>query len=338
MNKSTIAAIAAASLIGFGAAGTAMAEVEVSGYTDIRYNVQEDDDSANVTATGDGQAGNFSATGELDFVASGDGATVRIDLDILNALDPNPQADTTFDFFVDVEQLNISFGVPGAEDMVSLTAGIFNSPFGLEGQDSPDIPFANNGMLWSMVASNLVGIMATVSPAEGTSINLGYVHDRDDATGLGERANEFVITANVDVAEGIGVGLGYFAEEEDVTGTNGGDQIDLYVTADLGTVDVAVEYLMADPDTGTVGFDSGYGVSVGTDLGMVSADLRYEFAEFEGAVTPEVTALSLAIGYELAANTEVRLDYTNTVVENDPVALVPDYSSDDIVIQFVTTF
>ncbi len=336
MNKSTIAAIAAASLIGFGAAGTAVAEVEVSGYTDIRYNVQEDDDSPNVTATGTGEAGNFSATGELDFVASGDGATVRIDLDILNVLDPNPQADTTLDFILDVEQLNISFGVPGAEDMVSLTAGIFNSPFGLEGQDSPDIPFANNGLLWSAVASNLVGIMATVSPAEGTSINLGYVHDRDDATGgvLGERANEFVITANVDVAEGIGVGLGYFAEEEDVTGSNGGDQIDLYVTADLGTIDVAVEYLAADPDTGTGAFDSGYGVSVGTDLGMATANLRYEFAEAEGAVAPETTALSLAVGYDLAANTNVRLDYTNSVTEVGPVST----SADDIVIQFVTTF
>lgn len=341
MNKSTIAAIAAASLIGFGAAGTAMAETEISGYTDIRYNITEDQDSLNSTAMPGSESGNFGASGEIDVVSSGNGATVRMDLDILDILDPNPQTDTNLnailgfpDNIVTVEQMNISFGVPGVEDMVSLTAGIENSPFGYEGQDSPDIPFANNGLLWRQVPSNIVGALATIAPSEQLSVNVGYVNSRADATGVvSDRANEYVVTANMDVAEGIGVGVGYFSEEDKAAGTAGGALIDLYVSADLGMATVAAEYLMADPDNGSTNFDSGYGVHAGTDLGMATVNARYEFSENESTGTDETTAVSVVAGYKLADNTELRLDYTNTVFDTGVTT-----SADDIVVQFVTTF
>jgi len=329
MKKSTIAAIAAAALFGFGATGSAMADTEISGFADINYNAFNSDH------TGEGV---FRAAGEVDLVQTGDGATVRIDLDLVNVLNSSPGTDLpsgTGGLGVDVEQLNVAIPVG---DLLTVTAGIWNSPFGLEGQDATDINFAENGLLWNQVPSNMAGALATVSPADGISVNLGYINARQDAAGnsnlagLSNVANDIVATVSADLVEGVNVTVGYLTDEAEING----DQIDVNLTVEvIENLGLEAEFLSADPNSGTGNFDSGFGLGASYDLGAVLVAGRYESTQAEGTGADQ-TAFSFSATYGLAENDDVRADFSSHTT--DPAGSILGNSFDKLTIQLVHTF
>jgi hypothetical protein len=330
MKKSTVAAIAAASLLGFGAVGSAMADTQVSGFEDIQYNAY------NSGLATPAESGNFRASGEVDLIEKGDGITFRTDLDILNALNTSPPVDVpsgTGGLGVDVEQLFVNIPVM---DMASLKAGIFNSPFGLEGQDATDLKFAANGLLWQAVPSNIVGAMVNVAPTDMLSINVGYINSRANASGaagLGDVANDWVATVAVKPMAGIGVNLGYITDDGNTGSVKSyyGNQFDINASIDMvPNLDVTLDYMMGDPATGTGAFDNGYGANVSYTMAKVTGAVRYEAASYEGAAN-DVTATSGSVSYQLAEQSLVRLDWTNVTVDKGP-------SSDTGTIQMVHTF
>lgn len=326
MNKLSIAAFAAASIIGFGAVGSASA-AEISGYADVRYLAVEDDDSTSATNPGTGEGGAFTATGELDIMHEANGVTVRADLDLLDILDPAGPTETNILGLAEVEQLNIMFGVPGAADMVSLTAGIFNSPHGMEGQDAPDIAFARQGLIWGAVPSNMAGAKADVKASDMVGVSAWYINSRADITGgvATDRANDMGASVSLAVNEQIGAYVSYQTDESE----SWGDQIGAYVTADMGQFGGAVEVMIGDPATGSGMLDTGYGINLTADLDVVGVAGRYESVEYEGGV--DATNGSVAVSYGLGENTEVRLDYSNYHIDNG-------ISADDVTVQFVSTF
>ncbi|MFQ5508675.1 MAG: outer membrane beta-barrel protein [Leptospirillia bacterium] len=325
MKKSTIAAFAAASLIGFGAVGSANADVEVSGFADIQYNAMNSQ----------GEEGNFRASGEVDIVEAGDMGGIRIDLDLLNVLNTSAAGDvqnTTGQEQVDVEQLHVAVPV---NDMITIRAGVANSPFGMEGQDATDIDFTFNGLLWNAVPSNVAGGLADITLNDMASLTVGLLNARTD-TAVGG-SNDMTAVLSLAPMEGIGLVLGYFSDNTETLG----DQIDVVVTASglVPGLDLAAEYLAGDPLTGSGNFDSGYGINVGYDLGMVleglSTDLRYEFSEDEGTGTDETTQTTFAVSLAMSENCVLRAEWNNNNVD---LGGTNTTSSDTGTVQLVHSF
>ncbi|MDH5527283.1 MAG: porin [Nitrospirota bacterium] len=344
MKKSTLAAIAAASVMGFGLAGNALA-AEVSGFLDVRYNAMEDMDSQFATSLGTGEEGTFTLNGEIDVVHEADGATVRFDLNILNLLNPNGPTEgdqIILPETVTVEQANAMLPVPGV-DILTLTAGLWNSPFGLEGQDATDIEFATNGMLWHSVPHNMGGALLTAKPTDQLAINLGYINSRTDTSGglLADRSNDMVLTANFNVNENIGIGVGYLTDNSTVVSVDGswGNQINAYVTANdlVPGLGLSFEYLDGDAADNQGMLDNGMALNVSYDvLENLGVALRYEQASYENGIgnpTDDWNMGSVAVNYHSSDNCVVRLDYTEA--KNDMTGGV---SSQDMTIQMVHSF
>jgi hypothetical protein len=333
MRKSTIAAVTAAAFLGFGTAGTAMAGTEVSGFADINWDVFN-----NNTAT-DFEEGDFRASGEIDIIEKADGATFRGDFDLNNCHNSSPGTDlpTGTDpgldatgsslgcgTGVDIEQLK---GMIPVNNMATVTAGIFNSFHGLEGQDATDYNFAANGLLWTYVPSNLAGAMVEVTPTDMVAVKVGYINSWTDLAQAGDTANDVIAGVWVAPIEGLDVNLSYLTDE-----TEGlGDEFDINATLSMvENLVISLEYLMADPASTSASFDNGYGITASYAVGDITVAGRYEAATFEGA-GPDVTAGSASVGYNLAANTLVRLDFTSVMVDTVN-------NSDMATIQLVHTF
>jgi hypothetical protein len=332
MKKTIIAAVAAAAMFGFGTVSTAMADVEISGFADINYNA----------FASEGEEGTFRASGEIDIIQTGDGATFRADFDLVNAHNSSPGSDLptgtdalnggaapfTAPTGVDIEQLN--FSVPLLPN-VTVTAGIWNSPFGMEGQDATDIHFAKNGLLWNEVPSNMAGALASITLNDMISANVGFINSRSDITGILNTANDVVITATANVVDGVSVTVGYLTDEAEVHG----DQLNIHAQIGLiEGVDIALEYLSADPMSGSGDFDNGYGLEASTHIGMFGVAVRYEADSAEGAGT-EHDETSLAVAYGLSDDCDVRVDYTNG---NSETSTGVTDGHDTVTIQLLHTF
>jgi len=314
MRTSTIAAFTAAAFLGFGAVGSAMAETELSGFGDINYD----------GFSSSGEEGHFRAAGEVDIIQKGDGPTFRADLDILDALNSSPQVDVptgTGGVGVDVEQVN---GTIPVNDMATIVAGVFNSFHGLEGQDATDYNFAANGLLWQYVASNVAGAMVEVTPTDMVSVKVGYINHWLDLVAA-DPANDVIAGVSVTPIEGLGINVSYLTDETETVG----DELDINATISMvENLVVSLEYLMADPATGTgasaisgtgtftsSGFDNGYGLHAAYMVGDITVAGRYEAASYEGT-GKDVTWGSASVGYNLAEGTVVRLDYSNMTVDS----------------------
>ncbi len=359
MKRFTVAVLAAAAL-GLGAASSAWA-LEVNGHANVNYDAYNSDT----------EDGNFRASGELDVSHSSDSGSLHVDLDLVNILntsapsdipsgtDPlnNVSADTGIG--VDVEQAYLTIPL---HEMVSVDAGLMNSPFGGEGQDATDIPFAKNGLLWEAVPSNIAGAMARVDlasvvPVEHLNLNLGFINSRADATGALEKSNDIVVTADAEVVKGISVGLGYLTDNGKATalsGNNGlkdeyGDSFDLLLGLSLNElvdlpvgVGFAFEYLSADPAATSGNLDSGYGLNLDIDIGMVSLAGRWETGEFEGGAAggnPDQTSSSVAATYPFGDDTSVKVDYSNRYTDDDTsVGGAAAHSTETVTVQFLHWF
>jgi hypothetical protein len=352
MRKSTIAAVMAASLVGFGTVGSASAHMEWSGFGDVNMNVY----------SGDDEEGNFFASGELDVMQKSEdsGPTFRGDFDLNNchnrsaAVDlptgTDPGLDATGSSLdcgvgVDIEQLRVDIPV---NDMATVTAGIFNSFHGMEGQDATDLDFAANGLLWDYVPSNVAGGMVEVTPTDMVSVKVGYINrwtDLAQASYLGgtgaagtDAANDVIAGVWVGPMEGLDVNVSYLTDETEAIG----DELDINATVSMiENLTLAAEYLMADPATGAggnpssvggvpSGFDNGWGIDASYVFGPITAAGRYEAATYEGT-GPDTTEGSVAVSYDLAAGTLVRLDFTSLMVDKFD-------NNDTVTLQLVHTF
>ncbi|MDH4228451.1 MAG: outer membrane beta-barrel protein [Nitrospirota bacterium] len=351
MKKSIMAAVAAAAFMGLGTVGTAVA-ADVSGFADIRYHALMDVEGLAATASllqgfSAPQAGQFSLNAEVDVIHKADDATVRIDLDLLNALNPNGPTETgntdvAVGAFngepvfsqVTVEQANVSMPL---NDMISLTAGLFNTPFGMEGQDATDVNFAYQGALQHTVPSNVGGAMVTVAPTDQVSVKAGYTNARSDVTGAFDRANDYFVVASFAPSETMAVTAGYQTDNGTTGGIKNavGNQIDVNVTADLGMANVAAEYLVGDPATGSNNFDSGYGLTLGYDvMDKVNVGYRYQAWTNEGAGQPDMSLHSASLNLRSTDSCVIRVDYTNIVVDGSGVTT----HGEDVTVQMVHSF
>lgn len=320
MHKPTLAAIAAFALLVFCPVAGARAGTTFAGFADIQHNTYDSDN----------EDGNFRASGELDVRHTTDiGTRLLFDLDILNVLNTSAEGDlpsgTATDGAsdgagVDVEQLAIMLPLV---DTVHVTAGVQNAPFGREGQDAPDIPFAANGLLWHYVPSNIVGGVVALTPTNVVSVHLGYINDWTNPAPAETDAkqNGYLVTAAVVPMDGLTAAAGYVSN---AAGT-AGDMINLHARVDLVPgLGLAAEFQAADPAPGGGGFDSGWGLQVLHRTGGVTGALRYEAASFEGTA-PDQTDLSAAVTYALSANDTLRLDWTgrdmDTAGSRDTVTL-----------------
>jgi len=329
MRKSTIAAVMAATLVGFGAVGSAGAVTELSGFGDINYDA----------FSASGEEGHFRAAGEFDIIQKGDGPTFRADLDILDALNSSPQVDVpsgTGGVGVDVEQINVTIPV---NDMATVVAGVFNSFHGLEGQDATDYNFAANGLLWQYVASNVAGGMVAVTPTDMISVKVGYINHWLDLVAA-DPANDVIAGVSVTPMDGVGINVSYLTDETETVG----DELDINATLSMvENLVVSLEYLMADPASGSgasaitgtggfvsSGFDNGYGLHAAYTVGDITVAGRYEAATYEGTGN-DVTWGSASAGYNLNPGTVVRLDYTNMSVDSGR-------SEDTVTVQLVSSY
>ena len=332
MRKSTIAAIAAAAVVGFGAVGSASAGVEISGFGDVQYNAA---DIGNDGYSADGQEGNFRASGEIDLrQVDGGGPEIGIDLDVLDIFNTTPQTDipsgTNGGLGVDVEQFYVKVPV---NDMVSVTAGAWDSIFGYESQDANMRNHPGAGLLWQSVPSVMIGGLVSVAPTDMVNVNVAYINGRSDATGLAsENVNDVAASVAVTPMDGLGINLAYLTDNGTTGGTDAlwGDSFDIFVTADMvENLSLAAEYLSGDPASGGGALDNGYGVHAAYDAGVVTVAVRYESASYD--TTNDVTETSGSVSHQLAQGTVVRLDWTNTDVDNGA-------SSDIATIQLVHDF
>ncbi|MBI5137875.1 MAG: outer membrane beta-barrel protein [Nitrospirae bacterium] len=298
-----------------------MADTTLSGFADINYNAFHSD----------AEEGTFGAAGELDVAAGDDSASVRFDLDIVDVLSTNGASGAAAQTAgVDVEQANV---VLKLSDMLGLTAGIANSPFGREGQDATDINFAGNGLLFAQRPHNVAGALASVTLNEQISANVGYINSLSDITGTVNAANDVVVTVAANVVDGVSLNLGYLTDSTD--GMNG-DMINAYVNLGLvENLDVAVEFLSGDPVNGSGNFDSGYGVVLGYNLGKASVDARYETTTAEGAGSDQ-TQFSLAGNLHMSDNCVVRADFTSHNIDTPTV--LQTANEDTLTVQMVHSF
>lgn len=335
MKKSTVAAIAAASLLGFGAVGNAMAAMEISGFGDINYDALHTESDE----------GTFRASGEVDLIQKADGGVFRADFDLNNCHNSSPAADLPSGTNpgctngggtgADIEQLNVAIPV---QDMATVTAGIWNSPFGLEGQDATDYNFAANGLLWQSVPSNVAGALVSVAPTDMVSVNLGYINKRTNIVGGsagGDTANDILATVSVMAMDGLTVNLGYLTDESETFG----DQFDINATLSdlmgvLPGLDITLDYMAGDPSS-TSGssflLDNGFGVHVAYAIGAITAAIRYEDASYGPTSQTDQTWTSLSVGYGLSDDCVVRADWTN--MDMDTLG-----TSDTATIQLVHSF
>lgn len=317
MKKSTVAAFAAASLLGFGAVGSAVA-ADVSGWVDVRYNAADESTGA------DHQ---FNAWGEVDIVHQADDAELRLDLDIANeggvdGLGADAFVDSDADRAFAVEQASI--GIP-LNMMANLTIGLWNTPIGYEGQDSPDLPFASNGLLWDNQPTNHAGGRLDIMPTDMVSVTLGAANDW---MGTAEE-NSYMATVGVTPIEGLSGAVGYITTD---AANSAGNLLDIWVAYDvMDLASVYAEYMLADPDTGSGAFDSGWGIGGEVSQGMFGGAVRYEASQTEG--TPEPTELSLAVFADLSETDRLSVDWTNQDPDTGGSS-----DTDMVVLKYVRTF
>ena len=296
MNKSTIVAVTAAAMLGFGGVGTAMANTEISGHGDIRWGALDSD----------GEEGAFVANGELDVVHNGEGASLRLDLDLLNALNSH-QGSITSSTGVDVEQLALT--VP-AGDMVTVMAGILNSPVDPESQDATGINFAENGLLFQALdgVHTVVGGVAAIAPTDTVTVLLGFLNSALTPVQGASVDNSIYAGLRISPVEGVSVDVNYLTEPTDTVG----DVLGIGVGLDLvENLHLSADYLAADPAVGAGSLDNGFGIEAAYHMDKLTGAVRYEDASYEAAGSPDTTEISVAVTHECSENLNLRVDWTN---------------------------
>ena len=329
MKKLTVAVLAAAAL-SVGAAATASAGTEISGWVDARFHAV---DTATVGGIKQANEGQFGVLGELDVVHEMDGATVRMDLDVANRGGVNGMgADLVNDTSISVEQL---YGAMPLGDIATLSVGTWNTIIGYEGQDSTDVSFVTNSLVWAAQPTNHTGALVTMSAMDMLTVNLGYANSLNSVS----KQNSFMASVTADLMDGLAANVGYI--QSDGTTTAADSLLDFWVGYDTDMMGAFVEYMIADSNGGAINANGGtaagvfdHGVSLGAHGGAAGFDLavRYDATQnADGATDP--TQLSVSLTHACDENQHIRFDYTSSDADDGATN-----NNDALVVQYLRTF
>ncbi|MDH5301102.1 MAG: porin [Gammaproteobacteria bacterium] len=308
MMKRSLVALAVASAVSFSAQAA-----DVSGFADIQMKA-------------DNEEYTFGAAGEVDFSATQDGVTVRMDVDVNlagnNRQQVNPLVghdtdndnvedmwDTTSTDAAVIEQA--FFAAPVASN-VTLVGGVFNNPIGMEGQDAVDLSTVTNGQIYgifdnqtALYGNNVAGLAAAVD-AGMAKVTVGFLNDiGHNKDSKGKSVNSLALVVNAPIMEGLDVELGHVTQE-----AGAGAVTDINLTGKVAGVGLGVEYMMAEKAV-----DSAIGVTVGYEvMPALDVTLRYDTVAYEAAAAPAVskkdsTSTTLALKYGMAKNLDVKAEY-----------------------------
>ncbi len=283
MKKKLIALAVAAAM----APALAAAEgASVSGYTDITW-------------THDNDTNLFWATAEIDFRNTAGDVTVGLDLDV----DAVTGA-------LDVEQ---AFFAWGAAENVTVIAGKFNNPIGMDAEDSLDQPTTETGLIYRTLdaatglhTGNNVSGLAVAYNAGVATVTVGLLNEITGGGNVGGNGdNSIALVVNASPVEGLDLEFGYVTMDNN---TGLGDSAwDLNVSFNTGPITVTAEILEVDGyDDMLYGFGGYYDVMEGTQVG-----LRYESDDQN-----DTTQINLVAWHDLADNLTVGLGYNINEVAN----------------------
>lgn len=303
MKKNIIAlAVAAAMVPAFAAAEGAT----VSGFTDITW-------------THDNDTNIFAASAEVDFRNTMGDVTVGVDLD----LGLGGTAGTALGH--DETNLEQAFFAWNAAENVTVIAGLFNNPIGLDGGDALGAPTTQNGLIASSIdaatalhpGNNISGLAVAYNAGVAT-VTVGLLNEIQGASG--EDDNSFALVVNAAPVEGLDLELGYVTMDETL-GTLGSSALDINASYDFGMAKATVEILDVDAwDDLLVGVGIYAGVADKTNVGF----------RFETNDNADQEQTNLVASYELAENLEVFAGYN--------IMSMGSTDDEQVVIEFIATF
>ena len=287
MNKKLIALAVAGALA---APMAAQAEgVSVSGFADIFWTIT--DESADTgTPVYNPAEGQFTVPEtEVDFMGSG----VRVDLDNVNGSGD-----------INVEQANFTYDFGNGW---AVMGGTFNSGITADAQDAPDMQTSNNSLpfatLSAVGAANLSGL-AVSGMAGPANVTVLYVNDPSN-DGVSDGENSIGLKVSGSVMEGLDLELGFLPQDKGV-----GNLTDFNAMYTMGGLGIGLDYLQADPQSGSGDVDTVSSIIVGYDFGNgFGVKGRADTLTYEDN-TDDLTQNSIFVSYAANDNLTVALDST----------------------------
>ncbi len=298
MKKNLIALAVAATMV---PAIAAAEGASISGYTDITW-------------THDNDTNLFWATAEVDFRNTIDSVTVGVDLDV----DAVTGA-------LDVEQ---AFFAWGAAENVTVIAGKFNNPIGMDAEDTLDQPTTEAGLIYSALANtatalhagNNVSGLAVAYNAGVATITVGLLNEITGGGNVsGNGDNSIALVVNASPIEGLDLEFGYVTMDD--TSGLGSNAWDLNASFNTGPITVTAEILAVDAlNDELYGIGAYYDVLEGTQVGI-----RYESND-----NADQTQINLIAWHDLADNLTVGAGYNINETAN--------VDDENVIIEFLAKF
>lgn len=318
MKKNLIALAVAATMV---PAIAAAEGASIGGYADILW-IHDNGNNA------------FTAATEIDFRNTVGDVTVGVDVDILLGGTAGTALNT------DEINLEQAFFAWNAVENVTVIAGLFNNPIGLDADDSLDQPTTQAGLIYGAldaatglhVGNNVSGLAVAYNAGVAT-VTVGVLNEITGAGNVSEfltgnstggSDNSIALVVNASPVEGLDLELGYVTMDNAALGDSA---LDINVSFNTGPITVTAEILDVDAWNDTLyGFGGYYDVLEGTQVG-----LRYENNsnnENSGGIEEQI---NLIAWHDLADNLTVGGGYNiNTNGNGD--------DDEQVVIEFLAKF
>ncbi len=319
MKKNLIALAVAATMV---PAIAAAEGASISGYADILW-IHDNSNNA------------FTAATEIDFRNTVGTVTVGVDLDIMLGGTAGTALAT------DEINLEQAFFAWGAMDNLTVIAGLFNNPIGLDAEDALDQPTTQAGLIYGTldaatglhVGNNVSGLavaynagVATVTVAVLNEITGGgnvseYLGNPSSAGS----DNSIALVVNASPIEGLDLEFGYVTMDDNAA--LGDSAWDLNASFNTGPITVTAEILEVDGwDDMLYGLGGYYDVLEGTQVG-----LRYESNSNNENTAAVEEQINLVAWHDLADNLTVGAGYNINTNGNGG-------DDEQAVIEFLATF
>ena len=307
-------------------------KLAVSGFVDITYTAV--DDTAVQTANKSPTEKKFAANGEVDFAGKlADKVSVRVDTDL--DLVTNGGANVAGSDSARIEQ---AFFAYSAMDKVTVIAGVFNNPIGLEKEDAPDMLQTTHGQIWAIMdgqtalnGNNIAGLAAAVNVASNTTVTVGLLNDLQQTN----EKNSLALALNVTPMKNLDLEAGYVSQASRADAITAGSATaggatygsqgtvvgsaenwwDVNATYKYEGLTVSAEYLAAKKIvdgaygvTGNYMWSNGFGVTA-----------RYDVVSYGDPfdTVKDTKTATLAGSYMLAKNLTALLEYRTQDDPND---------------------